>query len=151
MITREHLAVWTVLFTMMCISSAWAAPEPRLSEDDVAKMADDKVREAGYSPETYFHGAPMYVERSGVWEVHYDHRAKQGQGASRAFTVGVDDATGFTSLNFSHPALAATPPATVNLRAIIQAIAVGLLIGGLLRLLAWLRGRRSHARSDAKA
>lgn len=150
-ISRDYICVWAVFIAMICANVAWATQDSRLLGTDVAKMADDKVRETGYSPEIYLHGLPMYVQTSGAWEVHYYHKPKQGGGASAAFTVDVDDATGFASLNFGYPSHAISPPAvapsSLGIRGIIEAIAVGLLIGGSLRLVSWLQGKRSNAKA----
>jgi hypothetical protein len=84
MIAAQHFRL--LIFTAVCATSTFAVQEPRLSEVEVATAAEVKVREAGYALEAFSHGAPLYVQASRTWEIHYFPKQPPDD-PSRRFTL----------------------------------------------------------------
>jgi hypothetical protein len=154
MTPRAYFRLISCLALLVCSSVAATAQQPRLAEADVAAIADAKAREEGYPLETYSHSAPMYVQTSGAWEVHYFARQEQHDRTGK-FSIAVDDASRFASLSpsYSAPTVSASPAVASSATGFswVRAVLIGIAVALTLRVIGWLRRRTSHARSNAKA
>lgn len=100
----------------------------------------------------YVHYPPYYFETRGVWDVQYYYKArKAGAASNRAFTIAVDDTTGFVSLYPSRISeVIATPASSEGTRnagpTLWRTLVFCLLIGASMRFASWLAGFRSPGR-----
>jgi hypothetical protein len=142
-----------VFLLVLSASCCLAGDEPMLSAAAVIEAADAKARGEGYDLMAYDHNPPYYFGTREVWDVQYYYKARKADAASnRAFTIAVDDTTGFVSLYPRISRVAATPASSEGTRnagpTLWSTLAFCLLLGASMRFVSWLAGNRFFGREQ---